>query len=139
MVKLVLNNGHKFGKLTYIKDACKKELPSGQKIRVALVKCECGEVKEVLVLHLVRGRIKSCGKCKDYPKTNEVGNKYNALTILRDLPNKTRKNGSSYRMVEVMCECGKIKPLSLQKAKRDRKLAVKKTKYRPSSLCYNFD
>ena len=36
-------------------------LPSGQKPRVAVCRCECGKIKNVLFLHLVRGRIKSCG------------------------------------------------------------------------------
>lgn len=54
------------------------------------------------------------------PRKNEIGNKYNHLTILRDLPNKIAPNGASVRMVEVVCECGKIKPLSLQKAKKDK-------------------
>jgi hypothetical protein len=59
--KLNLETGQKFGMLTYLSEAGRKYLPSGQWNRMVLVRCECGNEKEVRVMHLVRQRIKSCG------------------------------------------------------------------------------
>lgn len=61
MSKLILNKGDRFGKLTYLSEAKKRFLPSGQQNRFALCKCDCGKTKEVRLLHLVRLRTKSCG------------------------------------------------------------------------------
>lgn len=63
--KLIINEGSVYGKFTVIKEAEKRRLPSGQVNRFILCKCECGVEKEVRMLHLVRGRIKSCG-CVPY-------------------------------------------------------------------------
>lgn len=61
MPKLFIKNGSKFGKLTVVKELPAKRLPSGQTNRTFLCKCDCGNTTEVRLLHLVRGRIKSCG------------------------------------------------------------------------------
>lgn len=53
--------GEKYGKLTVISEAEKIILPSGQKPRRFNCLCECGKMTNVLGLHLVRGRIISCG------------------------------------------------------------------------------
>lgn len=53
--------GCKYGMLTVKAESPKKILPSGQKIRVVECVCDCGNTHEVAVLHLVRGRIRSCG------------------------------------------------------------------------------
>jgi hypothetical protein len=53
--------GQKFGKLTVISEAEKIVLPSGQKPRRFICKCDCGKDVNVLGLHLVRNRISSCG------------------------------------------------------------------------------
>ena len=58
---LQINNGDKFGKLLVIKELEKLILPSGQTNRVMLCRCDCGNEKQVRLLHLVRGRIKTCG------------------------------------------------------------------------------
>lgn len=61
MSKLEIKVGDVFGKLTVISEAEKLVLPSGQKNRAILCKCECGNEKVIRLLHLVRGRIKTCG------------------------------------------------------------------------------
>lgn len=53
--------GQKFSKLTVIGNASNLVLPSGQKPRRVVCQCECGKESTVLLLHLTRGRIKSCG------------------------------------------------------------------------------
>jgi len=86
MRRLDLKNGDKFNKLTFIEYASKKELPSGQKILVAKCKCDCGNYKDILVLHLVRDRIKSCG-CLN-PIHNMSGTKLH--TIWRAMCNRVK-------------------------------------------------
>lgn len=88
MKRLELKNGDKFNKLTFIEYASKKELPSGQKILVAKCKCDCGNYKDVLVLHLVRNRIKSCG-CLN-PIHNMSGSKLH--TTWRAMCNRVKPN-----------------------------------------------
>lgn len=60
-MQLEIRKGQKFNMLTAIKEAPRKRLPCGQINRVILCKCDCGNKKEVRLVHLVRGRIKSCG------------------------------------------------------------------------------
>lgn len=61
MAKLLINAGDKFGKLTIIEEVERIKLPSGQYNRAFLCKCDCGNQKAIRLLHLVRGRIKTCG------------------------------------------------------------------------------
>jgi hypothetical protein len=51
----------KYGKLTILREAESYILPSGQKNKAFLCKCDCGNEKIVRKLHLVRNRISSCG------------------------------------------------------------------------------
>lgn len=61
MARLEINAGDVFNKLTVICEVDRTRLPSGQVNRVILCRCDCGNEKEIRLLHLVRGRIKSCG------------------------------------------------------------------------------
>lgn len=60
-MRLKINEGDKFEMLTVVKELPRKRLPSGQTNRVFLCRCDCGRNKEVRLVHLSRGRIKSCG------------------------------------------------------------------------------
>lgn len=59
--KLNIVSGDVFGEFTVISEAEKYKLPSGQKNRAMVCKCSCGKIKTIRLLHLVRGRIRSCG------------------------------------------------------------------------------
>ena len=77
MSKLNIKDGSKFGKLTIIKEVERIKLPSGQYNRAFLCKCACGNEKVIRLLHLVRGRIKTCTICTkkadlEYPKLYRV-------------------------------------------------------------------
>lgn len=104
--RLSIQPGDKFNHLTYIRDAKSKKLPSGQKPRIARCKCDCGKVKNILLLHLVRGRIKCCG-CKKYRQIREsvMGIKFGTITVIKEL-NDLIVKGREFRMVEGICECG---------------------------------
>lgn len=59
--RLAVGAGDVFNLLTVVREVEKAVLPSGQKNRQFLCKCECGNEKVVRLIHLVRGRIASCG------------------------------------------------------------------------------
>ena len=61
-----------FGKLSVIKELDKIKLPSGQTNRIILCKCECGNLKKIRLLHLIRNRTLSCGCLSK--KRNGLGN-----------------------------------------------------------------
>ena len=54
---LNINVGDKYGKFTVIKEADRKIQPSGLSVRQVLCKCECGNERIVLLLHLTRNRV----------------------------------------------------------------------------------
>jgi hypothetical protein len=70
--KLKLAEGQRFGLLTILKEDQRNILPCGQKNRVFLCKCDCGKEKKIRLLHLVRGRINSCG-CLAYEYHGDAG------------------------------------------------------------------
>lgn len=70
-MKLIIPRGTVYGRLKVIREAKPAVLPSGQRNRVMRCKCQCGQYKNVRLLHLVRGRITSCG-CL-IPQHGEVG------------------------------------------------------------------
>jgi hypothetical protein len=59
--RLEIKEGTKIGKLTVLREGEKLRLPSGQLNRTIICKCECGNEKQIRLLHLIRGRISSCG------------------------------------------------------------------------------
>lgn len=59
--KLNILPGTRYGRLTVIAEADPVELPSGQKNRRLLCLCDCGNEKAIRVMHLTRGKIRSCG------------------------------------------------------------------------------
>lgn len=61
MNRIEIKPGQKFNFFTVIQEALTRTLPSGQPNRFVLCECKCGNKKEVRLLHLVRGRSKSCG------------------------------------------------------------------------------
>jgi len=71
-MKIIINTGDKFNMLTVIKELPKIKLPCGQYNRYFLCKCDCGKESKVRLVHLIRGRIKSCG-CLSGEKSNESG------------------------------------------------------------------
>lgn len=72
-----IESGRKFNRLTIINEVEKHILPSGKKARRFLCECECGKEKEVLLDHLKRGKIKSCG-CYN----SEVTSKRSKLRVI---------------------------------------------------------
>lgn len=61
MKKIELKEGQRFGKFLVVKEGEKLILPSGQKNRTIVCKCDCGNIKSIRLIHLIRLRITSCG------------------------------------------------------------------------------
>lgn len=88
--RLEISKGQTFGLLSYMAEAPIKRQPSGQRPRRVICRCDCGNIKEVLLLHLMRGRIKSCGKCRAYPKRGDED--YPIYRVWRGMKNRCKKN-----------------------------------------------
>lgn len=63
--KLDVEIGSKYGRLKIVSLAENVYLPCGQPNRMVNCVCDCGNTKQVRLLHLLRGRISSCGCIKN--------------------------------------------------------------------------
>jgi hypothetical protein len=59
--KLEIKIGDNYGKLTIVKESQPHRLPSGKTKRMFECLCECGNVKNIRLTHLIDGKIISCG------------------------------------------------------------------------------
>jgi hypothetical protein len=84
-----LETGKRFGKLIVIKEGIKKRLPSGQVNRTIKCKCDCGNIKDILLLHLVRNRVNSCG-CILRTKNGKSNTEYGIL--LNSMKTRCKEN-----------------------------------------------
>jgi hypothetical protein len=81
-MKILLSKGQIFGHLSVVKEVNQLTLPSGQKNRAYLCKCECGNETVVRLSHLIRGRIKSCGcliKSRNGESTSRIFKTWKAM------------------------------------------------------------
>lgn len=86
--------GHKFGDLTVI-----KEITSNKRRRM-LCQCSCGQQKEVYLLHLTSGRIKSCGCHRKVAYEDLTGKTFGYLRVLSENFEKKRPKTHFWN-----CEC----------------------------------
>lgn len=90
-MKLIINNGSRYGMLTVVNEVDRIKLPCGQHNRAFKCLCDCGNSTIVRLLHLVRGRIQSCG-CKlgevHLPEDKHLRNVYRGM-VNRCYGNKT--------------------------------------------------
>src|SRR5690606_18757363 len=61
IMKLRIEKGTVYGRLTVLGEGEKIRTPTGQTNRTLRCKCECGTLKDIRVAHLTRRRTKSCG------------------------------------------------------------------------------
>ena len=85
-----LKSGARLGKLTVVRELPKMTLPSGQTNRVFLCNCDCGNQTRVRLLHLIRGRTKSCG-CLSGDKSGDSG-KGGLYNTWRAMKNRCSQN-----------------------------------------------
>lgn len=77
-----LKEGVKIGKLTIIKEGERYILPCGQKNRTKIVKCDCGTIKTIRIVHLVRMKTTSCGcavRTRGGLSNTDIGKLYRAI------------------------------------------------------------
>lgn len=104
--------GDRYGKWTvqevYMRDANSKD--SSNKV---LCKCDCGNTRTIYARSLKEGKSKSCG-CKSHKTRNkieeEVGKKYNHLTVLDVLPPDSKDSSGGNRLL-CQCDCGNVKSI----------------------------
>jgi hypothetical protein len=78
MSRLELKTGERFGKLIVLGEGITVRRPSGQTNRTIKCKCDCGTEKDILLLHLIRNRTKSCG-CINKTKKGKSNTVYGIL------------------------------------------------------------
>ena len=89
--------GKKYGHLL-IQNIYSGEI-SGQKTKVALCKCDCGNIKEFKFFSIINNDYKYCGDCYNgTPYSSFIGKKYGLLTV-----QDVKKN-----MATVKCDCGNL-------------------------------
>lgn len=82
--KLILQQGLKINRLTYIKELEPNVQPSGKTKRVILCKCECGIETNVILYSFLNGRTKSCSCYRD-----EFSKTHNESRIYKDKSGST--------------------------------------------------
>ena len=119
----LIQPGTIFGYLTVIKDlGLKESLSENHKRRYSLCKCVCGKEIEVQNHVLEAGYKKSCG-CMQYVNKkgtnikNLTGQKFNALTVLKDSGERT-KEGNVLWLCK--CDCGRLTKISTSNIKKQK-------------------
>lgn len=83
MKKIKIRKRKRFGKLIFLKEGNKLRLPSGQTNRTAICLCDCGNKKQIRLVHLLNGRTLSCG-CKKREKYKYSGTQlYNSWRAMK--------------------------------------------------------
>jgi hypothetical protein len=93
-VRLDINIGDKFNKLTIIEHLPNHVKPSGQAARMVRCECECGTVKDILLHSVLSNGTKSCG-CH---LNKSLGDSWDAATRRGDLAGRRTKT-SYFSMV----------------------------------------
>lgn len=116
MRKRIIELGTKYNLLTYIgKDELRSKIESTSH---GIWQCECGSVKTILDLAVIKGNTKSCGcylskKLRSKRKKIDIGARYNMLTYLQDNEEASKDPkiyGKRYASCgDWQCDCGKIK------------------------------
>lgn len=105
-MKILIKENEIFGLLSVIKESERRILPSGQKVRQINCKCDCGVIKDVLLVHLIRGKIKSCGclhKTKLGESNTQIHRRYKTM-IERCYPNAINHRNYFDRGIKVCDE-----------------------------------
>jgi hypothetical protein len=107
MQKLLIKVGDKFNLLTVVSETRNKH---NQKQLIC--QCDCGNTVKCMPSNLFNSKTKSCGCLKINRLKNNtiysVGHKIGKLTIKKEIASNKGK-----RVVEVECDCGKIKTINL--------------------------
>ena len=80
--KIEIIRGQKFSYLTVIREGKRLVQPSGQTNRTARCKCKCGKIKNIRLIHLRTGRVKSCGcwkNVKNRKSSSDIGILLNSI------------------------------------------------------------
>ena len=112
MKRLEVKAGDRFGDWTVIKEAETRITKGGEKRRMILCKCGCGEEKSVLLSNLNNGTSTQCKACGNREKNEkrkikaDVGDKFNDWEVLRE-PENIVSVDRTVRMAYCRCTlCG---------------------------------
>lgn len=94
--RLNIEIGTVYGKLTVVKEGGARILPSGQINRTLLCVCECGNLKEIRVMHLTREKITSCGCLSKFKNGKSSTKLYRVLKGMIERCDGKTKNSKCY-------------------------------------------
>lgn len=105
--------GQTIHNLTIIKDLGIHRSGKSRGKRMVKTVCRCGEERDVFLIKLKSGDVKSCSKNCKMNLMDVVGNKYNYLTVIRELQGEELE-GKTRRHFLCECDCGEkaVKELS---------------------------
>ena len=84
---------------------------SGQRKKMYICQCQCGNIRSVDAYKVTHCNYQHCNQCKHklFPtKTNMIGKTFHHLTVIERAPNKIQPNGSHKIMYQCRCDCGNI-------------------------------
>jgi hypothetical protein len=90
--------GKRFGRLTVVKFAGYRTIPSGKKQAAWRCVCDCGNVKDIRVMHLRSGTIKSCGCLRVEVNSNSERGLTGFNKLLDSYKQNCKKTGRSWRL-----------------------------------------
>lgn len=100
-----------FGCYTVI-DVDKPRITSdGQKRKVYICQCQCGNILSMRADHVISVDHQYCNQCRPTSaptKTNIIGKTFGHLTVIERVLNKKQPNGSQKVMYKCRCSCGNI-------------------------------
>lgn len=105
--------GERFAMLVVLKEL-EGQARWGQLQRRGLVRCDCGEEKELPLNPILNGTTRSCGCLqgrKRFPPP--VGDKFGWLTVVDEVAEKRNASGLVMRCVRARCDCGNVVTVSL--------------------------
>lgn len=79
MNRIEIKQGQKFGRLTVIREVEPHINPKGQKVRMILCKCDCGNESTIQLSRLTCGLTTSCG-CLRLEKVGSLNKRYEKIT-----------------------------------------------------------
>lgn len=109
-MKIKINPGEKYGKLTVISEIEPKRYGPKKISRRVRVKCDCGNVVDKDLGSVFRGDTKSCGCIGTNNRRYNVvyGQKFGKLKVLEEIEPRRKRSGTPIRRIKVECDCGKI-------------------------------
>ena len=134
------NIGKKFNRLTVIEVDMIYSIKAKRNRKHYICECECGSIKSIRYLNVIKGSVISCGcyndevRRRNKVKDPEIGFKFNHLTVVERMPDDIRQSG--HKSFRCRCDCGNEviigKPFIIME--RNKHCGIKGCPYNPNRI-----